>query len=162
MNIIFNCSKCHSEARTEIPSEAASFACPACAVDYPIPSGAVVDGKLHRCLVCPSTDLFVRKDFSPRIGVTIVMLGIIASSIAWAYYYTYVAYSILFVTALIDVVFYFTLGDCLNCYRCGAIYRHTPTEHLAAFDLETHERYRQQMARISQSHQGGDGAISTR
>ena len=40
---------------------------------------------LRRCLVCPSTDLFVRKDFPQRLGVAIVVVGIVGSSIAWGY-----------------------------------------------------------------------------
>jgi hypothetical protein len=44
------------------------------------------------------------------------------------------------------------VGDSLVCYRCQAEYRQLPSlaEH-GPFRLETHERYRQQAARLAQS-----------
>ena len=46
-------------------------------VDEPIrmPAGAIEDSRLSRCLVCPSVDLFVRKDFPQRLGVGLVAVG---------------------------------------------------------------------------------------
>ncbi len=106
---------------------------------------------MSRCLVCPSTDLFVRKDFPQRLGVGIVIVGIVGSSIAWGYTYTIATFAILFATALIDVVLYLVVPDALMCYRCGAMYRGVDgMEGHGAFNLETHERYRQQAARMAQ------------
>jgi monovalent cation:H+ antiporter-2, CPA2 family len=34
------------------------------------------DGRLTRCIVCPSVDLFVRKDFPQRVGVGLVAIGL--------------------------------------------------------------------------------------
>jgi len=100
-------------------------------------------------VVCPSKELYVRKDFSQKAGVTIVVLGFVLSSIAWYYRQPMLTYGILFATALIDVVLYVTVGNLLQCYRCHAQYRglekldsHEP------FNLETHERYRQQELRL--------------
>lgn len=107
-------------------------------------------GELCRCLVCPSTDLFVRKDFPQRLGVGIVVLGITASCIAWGFHLLILTFAILFATALIDVVLYLIVPDALMCYRCGAQYRLAGgmARH-GAFNLETHERYRQQAARMA-------------
>ncbi|MGD9719642.1 MAG: hypothetical protein AB7O59_00310 [Pirellulales bacterium] len=115
-----------------------------------VPADAFDGEQLRRCIACPSTDLFVRKDFPQRLGVTIVVLGIVASSIAWAYTYTIATFAILFATALVDVVLYLVVPDALACYRCGAMYRLAKgMERHGAFNLETHERYRQQAARMA-------------
>jgi hypothetical protein len=48
----------------------------------------------------------------------------------------------------VDVVLYFLMPDCLTCYRCGARYRGDGVADAAGgFDLETHEKHRQQRAR---------------
>ena len=110
-----------------------------------MPADAFDGGQLCRCLVCPSTDLFVRKDFPQRLGVGVVALGIIASSVAWAYSLPIVTFAILFATALVDVVLYLIVPDALMCYRCGAnIAWPTGMARHGAFNLETHERHRQQ------------------
>jgi hypothetical protein len=108
------------------------------------------DGKLCRCLVCPSTDLFVRKDFPQRLGVAVVVLGIVASSVAWGYSLPILTFGILLATALLDVVLFLVVPDALMCYRCGAQYRHAEgMDRHGAFSLETHERHRQHSARMA-------------
>jgi hypothetical protein len=117
----------------------------------PIEPGTLTEAGLRRCLVCGSEDLFVRKDFPQQLGVGIVVAGFIASSIAWSQYMTLLTFGILFATALIDVVLYLIVGEALVCYRCQAQYRMAPgIEQHSAFNLETHERYRQQAARLAE------------
>lgn len=104
-----------------------------------------------RCLACPSTELFIRKDFPQQLGVGIVVIGFTASSIAWYFHRILTTYGILFATALIDVVLYVVMGNVLECYRCHAQYRGLPSlEGHEGFNLEVHERYRQQAARLRQ------------
>jgi hypothetical protein len=57
-------------------------------------------------------------------------------------------FAILFATALIDLLLYLFVPDCVACYRCGARYRGPGADGFAPFDLETHERHRQQVARL--------------
>ena len=111
-----------------------------------------------RCLVCPSTELFVRKNFPQRLGVAIVVIGLAMSCISWAYRDLFWTFAILFSTALLDVILFFVVPDCLTCYRCGA--RYTGTEemsHFGNFNLETHEKYRQQAARERRRRSASDG-----
>ena len=91
----------------------------------------------------------MRKDFPQRLGVALVILGFVGSSIAWANYNVGLTFAILFVTALIDLALYIVMGESLTCYRCHAQYRgfHENPQH-TGFDLETHERYRQTAARL--------------
>jgi hypothetical protein len=153
MNLTFTCPQCDYESRLEVSPQAESVACGQCQTTFAIPPGAFDGERVSRCLVCPSTDLFLRKDFPQRLGVGIVVTGFIASSIAWAYMMPIWTFVILFATALIDVVLYAIVPNALMCYRCGAQYRdvHGIDDH-EAFNLETHERYRQQAARLKQSH----------
>ncbi len=64
-------------------------------------------------------------------------------------------YAILFVMALIDVLLYVLVGNLLQCYRCQAQYRGVAgLEGRERFHLETHERHRQQVARLKQTASG--------
>lgn len=152
MNVTFACPRCEQSARVEVPEGAVTLACPACRGEIVLPPDAYADGEVRRCLVCPSTDLFVRKDFPQRVGVAIVVLGFVVSCITWNYYLPYWTFAVLFATALIDVVLWFIVPNCLHCYRCDAQYRGlSGLEKHEVFNLETHERYRQQEIRLKQA-----------
>jgi hypothetical protein len=148
MNITFACPHCDEPARLEFSAKSDVLECPNCRQQIRIPEDAWEGDRLRRCLVCPSSDLYVRKDFPQILGVSLVAIGILGSSVAWAYAMIYWTFGILFATALADVILYALVGDALMCYRCHAQYRGLAEfdEH-GAFDLETHERYRQQAAR---------------
>jgi len=150
MNLTFACPDCDQTSRVELTGqEGQTLRCDSCGRHWPVPEGACDPSHVYRCVVCPSTDLFVRKDFSQRMGVAIVVLGIVLSSIAWYWHQVMATYAILFATALIDVVLYVVIGNVLQCYRCQAEYRGlADLETHAAFNLETHEKHRQQMARL--------------
>jgi DNA-directed RNA polymerase subunit RPC12/RpoP len=151
MNITYACSRCDRTVRREFDAQTASIGCLHCGDQIAVPSGAVAGGSVQRCLVCPSTELFVRKDFNQRLGVTIILVGFLLSTVAWYFYWIYATFAILMASALLDVVLYFAVGDLLQCYRCHAEYRGLENldEH-PRFSLETHEKYRQQAARLNQ------------
>ena len=147
MQVTFRCPHCDATARASLALDGSPVVCPECE----LPLGSTTEGsdQLVRCLVCPSTELYVRKDFSQKLGVTIVVIGFVLSSIAWYYRQPLLTYGILFATALVDVVLYATVGDMLQCYRCHAQYRGLETlDRHAPFSLEPHERYRQQEIRL--------------
>ncbi len=151
MNVQYVCSQCDQPSRAEISPGAEEFRCAHCGASTLIPAGAFDGQQLNRCLVCPSTDLFVRKDFPQRLGVGIVTAGILASCVTWAYHQLIPTFVILFLTALVDVVLYLVVPNALMCYRCGAQYRGAPSlESHGSFNLETHERHRQQKARLAE------------
>jgi hypothetical protein len=150
MRLTYSCPHCNQTSRIELSPEVAEFTCSACGQAQPIPPGALDDQGLHRCLVCPSTDLYVRKDFPQRLGFWIVTLGIVGSCVTWGFRQRLLTYAILFATALVDVVLYLVVPNGLMCYRCGAQYRGAPClDSHEPFQLETHERYRQQKARLA-------------
>ncbi|HVA49185.1 MAG TPA: hypothetical protein VNH11_22670 [Pirellulales bacterium] len=114
------------------------------------PADAWDGDHLTRCLVCSGTDLFVRKDFPQRLGVAIVVLGFALSCVTWFFYWTTLTFAVLFATALVDFVLYLIVGESVVCYRCHAEYRRLPKpQAYQAFSLDTHERHRQQAARLA-------------
>ncbi len=172
MNVTFRCPHCDQVGRVEFDAATRELACPNCAAAWsvpaealrPIPTRSVSEAttparsvseqsvQLWQCLVCPSTELFIRKDFSQKLGVAIVALGFVISSIFWYYRMPLWTYGVLFATALFDVVLYFTVGNVLHCYRCQAQYRGVPgLENHGGFDLETHEKHRQQKIRLAEA-----------
>jgi DNA-directed RNA polymerase subunit RPC12/RpoP len=152
MNVTYHCPACPKRNREQISVASSALDCPHCHHQIAIAAKAINGKRLQRCLVCPSTDLYARKDFPQRLGVALVVLGIVGSSIAWASYHVFWTFAILFATALIDLLLYIIMGESLTCYRCGAQYRgFEDIEIHGGFELETHERYRQMAARMKPS-----------
>jgi DNA-directed RNA polymerase subunit RPC12/RpoP len=155
MNVTYRCVDCSHVSRSPIPEEGGAIVCQQCGSQIRFPPEAVQEGGVRRCVVCPSTELFVRKDFSQRLGVTIIVVGFIASSVAWAYHQSVLSLAILIGTALIDAALYLVTGNVLTCYRCHSEYRDvTEWGTHPGFELEVHERYRQQEARLAEADRG--------
>ena len=150
MNVTYACPNCEAGIRHELDESAAALTCGRCKQTVKPPPGSIEGNRIRRCLVCPSQDLYVRKDFPQRVGVLLVAIGIAGSSVAWHYENLYWTFGILFATALADVLLFAVVGNALMCYRCGAQYR--GVEEMDAhghFNLETHEKYRQLNARLA-------------
>jgi hypothetical protein len=151
MHVSFTCPTCHHAVRRALASDVCELGCSHCGQQIKVPAGAIAENQIHRCLVCPSTELYARKDFPQRLGVALVIAGFVGSTIAWANYHVLWSFAILFGTALIDLVLYLVMGESLTCYRCHAQYRgFEQIERHGGFDLETHERYRQLAARLKE------------
>lgn len=169
MRITYACPACHATTSIDRIEDRDSLECSACKAVLPVPPDAFAkrDGgetgppRLQRCLACPSLELFVRKNFPQRLGVAIVVAGLAASCVAWANRELMATFGILFGTALLDVVLFLFMPNCLSCYRCGARYSGdgVANQHgdpaagghqFGAFDLETHEKHRQLVARTKQ------------
>ncbi len=151
MHVSYHCPACRRAVRHPLAADSATLTCPNCQDQIAIPAAAISNRQINRCLVCPSKELFARKDFPQRLGVGLVVLGFIGSSIAWANYQLLWTFAILFGTALVDLLLYILMGESLTCYRCGAQYRgFERIEQHGGFDLETHERYRQMAARMKE------------
>jgi hypothetical protein len=162
MNVTYPCPKCEAVNRAEVSAATKVLCCEHCHQELQIPSDAIdANAGLHRCLACPSTDLFVRKDFPQGLGVAIVTVGLLASCVAWGYSQLYLTFGILFATALVDVVLYVFVPNALMCYRCGAMYRGvTDVDSHGSFNLETHERHRQQTIRLAEAQRAARSARS--
>ncbi len=151
MNVTFACPRCEQTCVSEAKPDDAALRCPHCQLEIAQPPDAFDNGRLERCLVCPSTDLFVRKDFPQRLGVAIVVFGFALSCVTWHFYLTNLTFAVLFATALVDLALFAIVGESLTCYRCGAQYRQVEgLKNYSGFNLEIHERYRQEAARLTQ------------
>lgn len=158
MNVTFSCGHCGKATRQTCESGQDHITCLHCQHQQPIQplSLAAADGDpkniLASCPICFSEELFIRKNFSQRLGLLIIVIGFIASSIAWYYYQPYLSYGILLASALVDLLLYQLVGNLLQCYRCHSEYRGVefgPDQR--GFDLVIHERHRQQEARLVQT-----------
>jgi hypothetical protein len=106
-------------------------------------------GQLHGCILCGTEDMYVQKDFPQSLGLTILGIGIILSTILWWQYWYLAALGCLVVSALVDCALYYVVPDVTVCYRCAAQYRGVPRRH-EPFDLAIGERYRQEKMRIDE------------
>jgi len=152
MNVTFACADCGQTVKQTFESERSELSCSECGYSWKIPPMTSQSELGQQCRVCPSTDLFIRKDFSHRLGLAIVVLGFVVSCVTWYFYLVVATFAVLFVTALIDIILYFFVGNVLTCYRCHAEYRDLDGLDLhSPFNLETHERYRQEAARLREN-----------
>ena len=152
MNVTFACPHCEQSNKLELTPGADHVTCERCQKEIPSQDDAWQGEELKRCLICGSGDLFVRKDFPQRLGLAIVVGGLSLSCVTWFFYHTYLTFAVLFLSALADMALFLIVGESVACYRCRAEYRgqaETLKEH-GPFELETHERYRQQAARLKQ------------
>jgi hypothetical protein len=119
-------------------------ACPGCgeaprmAKSPAVRAGEAVDV----CACCGHADLYVQKDFSRALGLTIVVLGCLGSLVFFALGRPLLAFGALVAMAAVDGVIYLLVADVAVCYSCHAIYRgfarnpaHRP------FELGLLERY---------------------
>lgn len=149
MRIRFACPQCSNAVQLDMTSSQ-SLRCDACHLKWLVPSDAIDGNHVQRCAVCSGKELFLRKDFPQRLGLFIVMVGLSLSCVTWYFHEVFWTFAVLFASALVDVALYATVGNVLTCYRCHAEYRNAADTDYAAFDLEVHERFRQQEARLKE------------
>lgn len=157
MLVSFDCPKCLQSSRGEVTAATPDVHCRHCDWTRPLGTGDLNGNSPQRCVVCGCADLWRQKDFDQRLGVVIVGLGIVMSTVAIAYMMPGVAMIILMVFGLADWVLYAVLPDRMVCYRCHAKYQQVADlTKVEAFDLEMNERYRQEAIRLKHSaHSAG-------
>ncbi|HUC74262.1 MAG TPA: hypothetical protein VMS04_03185 [Vicinamibacterales bacterium] len=106
-------------------------------IDLAISEAIRADRAVDRCPVCAGADFYVRKDFDPRIGLTVVIIGAAVSGGFYWFGRDLIAYGILASAALIDLVVYGQLKDVTVCYRCRSEFRGVYSRTAPAFDLHT-------------------------
>ena len=152
MQLVHICPVCGIQDYLEVDEKTDRIACLHCEWSRIIGSDEIRNGKPEKCLACGCRDLWRQKDFPPKIGLTIVGLGALLSTIAWADRRPVWALGILMGFALFDLLLYTFMKDVLVCYRCGARHRRSlPGEEHPRFNLETAERYRQETERLEKS-----------
>ncbi|MBM3969361.1 MAG: hypothetical protein FJ302_05805 [Planctomycetes bacterium] len=151
MWIVFECPACHVSSLVEVVAETTDLRCPKCSWQRPIAAENRSGNEPASCLVCGCEDIWRQKDFPQRVGVLMVAIGALVSTIFWWFMMPEWAIGVLLLFALLDGLLYTLMRDVLVCYRCHARHRHTPLAgRHERFNLETHERYRQESIRLEE------------
>jgi hypothetical protein len=139
MQIVAKCPKCDASLPIAAVEGPAVIKCGKCAREIPlsISKGLRSDSAVDRCPVCSGADFYIRKDFDPKIGLTVVIIGGLISATFYWFGRDLMAYSILASAALIDLVVYGRLKDVTVCYRCHSEFRGAYPRKAPAFDLHT-------------------------
>ncbi len=99
------------------------------------------------CPVCEVADFYSRKDFDPKLGVAVVVIGVLVSAGFYGFGMDLVAYGVLAGVVLLDLVIYQWLGDVTVCYRCHAEFRGAYQRTASAFDLHIADELEHEYAR---------------
>jgi hypothetical protein len=105
------------------------------------------DREVDRCPLCAGADFYLRKDFDPKLGLTVVIVGAAISAVFYWFGEDLVAYSILGGAALVDLIVYGRLKDLTVCYRCHTEFRGAYQRTAKAFDLHTADVLEQEYER---------------
>src|SRR5438128_2117075 len=104
MQILAKCPKCDAGLPLAAGEAPDAIKCGGCGRDIPLTvSDALRDDRaVDCCPVCKGTDFYARKDFDPKIGLTVVVVGALISGAFYWFGKDLIAYGILGSAALID------------------------------------------------------------
>ena len=139
MKVLARCPQCDAALPIDASESPRVVRCGRCGRDIELAISAAVrrDELVDRCPVCCGGDFYTRKDFDPRLGLAIVVLGAVVSG---AFYWVgrdLAAYGLLAAAVLVDLVVYGRLKEVTVCYRCHAEFRGGYRRTAPAFDLHT-------------------------
>src|SRR5579863_5003385 len=103
MNLLFRCPGCQNQVRTDLTQPLPQLTCPHCTWKRPLVPMEQRQDPPRVCLVCGCRDLWRQKDFPQRIGVALVAIGALLSTIAYAMYMPILSLGILMAFALGDL-----------------------------------------------------------
>ena len=149
MDITLQCPACESAlpvTATEMPQQ---IKCGRCgrAISLELSQPLREDRSVDVCPLCRGADFYIRKDFDPKLGVTVVIIGALVSAGFYGFGLDLVAYGVLAGAVLLDLVIYQWLGDVTVCYRCHAEFRGAYRHTAPAFDLHTADVLEHEYAR---------------
>ena len=139
MQIVAKCPKCDAGLPVLADGASAAIKCGGCGreLTLTITDALRADRAVDACPVCGGGDFYIRKDFDPKLGLTVVIIGALISAGFYWFGRDLIAYSILASAALIDLVVYGRLKDLTVCYRCHSEFRGAYKRTAPAFDLHT-------------------------
>ncbi len=149
MQILARCPSCDAGLPVAAVEAPAAITCGRCGRNIPldVTEGLRTDRSVDRCPVCQGSDFYLRKDFDPTIGLTVVVIGATTCAVFYWFGRDLVAYSILGGAALIDLVVYGRLKDLTVCYRCHSEFRGAIRPTALAFDLHIADELEQEYER---------------
>ena len=149
MQILAKCPSCDAGLPVRAADAPSAIRCGRCGRDIPfdVSEALRADRAVDRCPVCSGADFYARKDFDPKVGLSVVIIGALVSAGFYWFGRDLIAYSILAGAALIDLVVYGRLKDLSVCYRCHSEFRGTYPRTAPAFDLHTADVLEQEYER---------------
>jgi hypothetical protein len=149
MDVIAHCPKCDAGLPVSGAEAPDSIKCGGCGHEFPLAFSDALraDARVDSCPVCRGTDFYLRKDFDPKLGLTVVIIGALISGVFYWFGEDLIAYSILAAAALIDLFVYGRLGDVTVCYRCHTEFRGEYQRTASHFDLHTADVLEQEYER---------------
>jgi DNA-directed RNA polymerase subunit RPC12/RpoP len=149
LEIVAKCPACDAGLPVTAADAPAAIKCGRCGKHLPltITEALRTDRTIDQCPVCSGGDFYLRKDFDPKLGLTVVIVGASISAVFYWFGQDLVAYSILGGAALIDLIVYGRLKDLTVCYRCHSEFRGTYPRTAKAFDLHTADVLEQEYER---------------
>ncbi len=149
MQILARCPKCDASLPVSASAAPPAIKCGRCGRDISIDVSDAVrsDRAVDRCPVCAGADFYARKDFDPKVGLTVVIVGALISAAFYWFGQDLMAYGILAAAALVDLVVYSRLKVVTVCYRCHSEFRGAYQRTAPAFDLHTADVIEQEYER---------------
>ena len=149
MQILAKCPTCDAGLPVAAADPATVIRCGGCGRDIPLTVTDAVRGDraVDVCAVCQGADFYSRKDFDPKVGLTVVIIGAVISAGFYWFGLDLIAYGILAGAALIDLVVYGRLKDLTVCYRCHSEFRGAYPRTAPGFDLHTADVLEQEYER---------------
>jgi DNA-directed RNA polymerase subunit RPC12/RpoP len=149
MEVVVRCPKCDAGLPVSAAEAPAGIKCGRCGREIPLSFSDAVraDRTVDRCPVCSGADFYIRKDFDPKIGLAVVIVGALISAVFYWFSRDLIAYGILAGAALIDLVVYGRLKTVTVCYRCHTEFRGSYARTASGFDLHTAELLEQEYER---------------
>jgi uncharacterized protein (DUF983 family) len=149
VQVVAKCPKCDAGLPVSPEQTPLTITCGRCGREIGLAFSDALrfDRVVDRCPLCQGADFYTRKDFDPKFGLMIVIIG---ASISGAFYWfgrDLIAYSILAVAVVIDLIVYGRLEDVTVCYRCHSEFRGAYRRTASAFDLHTADVLEQEYER---------------
>ena len=139
MQILAKCPNCDAGLPVQASDAPGAIRCGRCGRDIALAVTAAERGDraVDRCPVCEGSEFYSRKDFDPKVGLTVVIVGAAISAVFYWFSRDLIAYSILAVATLVDLVIYGRLKEVTVCYRCHSEFRGAYPRTAPSFDLHT-------------------------
>ena len=149
MQILARCPTCDAGLSVLGTDSETAIRCGRCGREIPLSISDDVRGdrSVDECPVCRGADFYGRKDFDPKVGLAVVMVGAAISAAFYWFGRDLFAYGVLAGAALIDLVVYGRLKEITVCYRCHSEFRGAYRRRAPAFDLHTADVLEQEYER---------------
>ncbi len=149
MRVTLKCPDCGSALPFDAGNAPDAATCGRCGSIIPLTlsNGVRNDQTVDLCPLCSGSDFYVRRDFDPKRGLTVVIIAILISAGFYWYGLDLMAYAVLGLFALIDLLVYRRLKDLTVCYRCHTLFRGSHTPDAPIFDLATADELELEWAR---------------